>query len=64
MYLCICKAVSDTQIRQAVSQGARTVSDVSARLGVTRQTFPNSGRHRRRMDRNVRGPVQVRGSSF
>ncbi len=34
MYLCICKAVSDQQIRQAVAQGARTVGDVSARLGV------------------------------
>jgi bacterioferritin-associated ferredoxin len=34
MYLCICKPVSDTQIRQAVTQGARTVDDVRARLGV------------------------------
>lgn len=34
MYLCICKAVSDQQIRQAVEQGARTVGDVSARFGV------------------------------
>ncbi|MDZ7621897.1 MAG: (2Fe-2S)-binding protein [Candidatus Competibacteraceae bacterium] len=33
MYLCICKAVSDNQIRQAVARGARTVGDVSARLG-------------------------------
>ncbi|TVR59846.1 MAG: hypothetical protein EA420_15230 [Candidatus Competibacteraceae bacterium] len=33
MYLCICKAVSDNQIRQAVAQGARTVGDVSVRLG-------------------------------
>ncbi len=34
MYLCICKPVSDTQIRQAILQGARTVGDVSVRLGV------------------------------
>ncbi|HRD65331.1 MAG TPA: (2Fe-2S)-binding protein [Candidatus Competibacter sp.] len=34
MYLCICKAVSDQQIRQAVEQGDRTVGDVSARFGV------------------------------
>lgn len=34
MYLCICKPVSDTQIRQAIVQGARTVGDVSVRLGV------------------------------
>lgn len=34
MYLCICKAVSDQQIRQAVEQGVRTMGDVSARFGV------------------------------
>ena len=34
MYLCICKAVSDQQIRQAVEQGVRTLGDVSARFGV------------------------------
>ncbi len=34
MYLCICKAVSDVQIRQLVEQGARTIGDVSARFGV------------------------------
>lgn len=34
MYLCVCKAVSDQQIRQAVEQGARTIGDVSARFGV------------------------------
>ena len=34
MYLCICKSVSDRQIREAVELGARTVGDLSARLGV------------------------------
>lgn len=34
MYLCVCKAVSDQQIRQAVEQGVRTIGDVSARFGV------------------------------
>ncbi len=34
MYLCICKAVSDTQIRQAVEQGACTVADLNLRLGI------------------------------
>ncbi len=34
MYLCICKAVSDQQIRQAVEQGVRTLGDLSARFGV------------------------------
>lgn len=34
MYLCVCKSVSDVQMRQAVEQGARTVADLSIRLGV------------------------------
>lgn len=34
MYLCICKAVSDKQIQEAVERGARSVGDVSARFGV------------------------------
>lgn len=34
MYLCICKAVSDQQIRQAVEQGVRTMGEVSIRFGV------------------------------
>ena len=34
MFLCICKSISDTQIREAVGQGARTIGDISARFGV------------------------------
>ncbi|MDG4562356.1 MAG: bacterioferritin-associated ferredoxin [Candidatus Competibacter sp.] len=34
MFLCICKSISDTQIREAVDQGARTIGDISARFGV------------------------------
>lgn len=34
MFLCICKSVSDTQIREEVEQGARTVGDLSARFGL------------------------------
>ena len=33
MYLCICKTVSDQQIREAVREGVRTVGEVSARFG-------------------------------
>ncbi len=35
MYVCICKAVSDRQIRQAVQDGARTVADLQAALHVS-----------------------------
>jgi bacterioferritin-associated ferredoxin len=33
MYLCICKTVSDQQIREAIREGVRTVGEVSARFG-------------------------------
>jgi bacterioferritin-associated ferredoxin len=34
MYLCICKALTDKQINEAVGQGARTFGDLSARFGI------------------------------
>lgn len=34
MNLCMCKGVTDQQIRQAVAQGARTMGEISARFGV------------------------------
>jgi bacterioferritin-associated ferredoxin len=34
MYVCICKAVTDRQIRQAVELGARSLGDLKESLGV------------------------------
>lgn len=34
MYLCICKAVTDQQVRQAVEQGLRTMGDITGRFGI------------------------------
>lgn len=34
MYLCMCKSITDQQIRQAFSQGARSMGDLSARFGI------------------------------
>ncbi len=34
MYVCVCKGVTDGQIRQAVREGASTMRELSARLGV------------------------------
>ena len=34
MYVCICKAVTDRQIRQAIELGARSLSDLKEGLGV------------------------------
>jgi bacterioferritin-associated ferredoxin len=37
MYVCICKAVTDSAIRQAVNEGARSLRDLSARTGCSTQ---------------------------
>ncbi len=34
MYVCICQAVTENQIRQAVAEGVRSVDELGARLGV------------------------------
>ena len=36
MYVCICQAVTDRQIREAALGGARTLKDLRRDLGVTR----------------------------
>jgi bacterioferritin-associated ferredoxin len=35
MYVCVCKAVSDQDIRRAVVEGARCLEDLQARTGCT-----------------------------
>ena len=34
MYICICNAVTDKAVRECVGQGARSVEDLGAALGV------------------------------
>ena len=36
MYICVCQAVTDRQIREAAEGGARTLKDLRRDLGVTR----------------------------
>ncbi|MFZ2266791.1 MAG: (2Fe-2S)-binding protein [Azonexus sp.] len=36
MYVCVCQAVTDRQIREAARDGARTLKDLRRDLGVTR----------------------------
>lgn len=36
MYVCVCQAVTDSQIREAARDGARTLKDLRRDLGVTR----------------------------
>jgi bacterioferritin-associated ferredoxin len=33
MYICICKAITDTEIREAAQNGAKTVEDIAESLG-------------------------------
>ena len=35
MYVCVCQAVTDRQIREAAHHGARTLKDLRRDLGVT-----------------------------
>lgn len=35
MYVCVCNAVTDSQIREAAQGGARTLRDLRRQLGVT-----------------------------
>lgn len=37
MFVCICKQVTDGQIKEAVSNGAASFSDVQSKLGVATQ---------------------------
>lgn len=37
MFICICKQVTDSQIRQAVCEGACSFKDIQAELGVATQ---------------------------
>ena len=37
MYVCICKGITDTQIRTAVEDGARSLREVHNSLGVASQ---------------------------
>ena len=36
MYVCVCQAVTERQIREAAQGGARTLKDLRRDLGVTR----------------------------
>ncbi|MCG9712960.1 bacterioferritin-associated ferredoxin [Shewanella insulae] len=37
MYVCLCHAITDKQIKEAVDQGDMSLSDVKRRLGVGNQ---------------------------
>ena len=37
MYVCLCKAVTDRQIRETISEGATTFAEIGRPLGVATQ---------------------------
>ncbi|MEE4661275.1 MAG: bacterioferritin-associated ferredoxin [Halieaceae bacterium] len=37
MYICVCKGITDTQIRAAVEDGASSLRDIRTSLGVASQ---------------------------
>ena len=37
MYVCLCKAVTDRQIRETISEGATTFAEIRRQLGVATQ---------------------------
>lgn len=37
MYVCVCQAVTDRQIREAATGGARTLRDLRRELGILRE---------------------------
>ena len=37
LYICLCHGITDSQIRACVQTGARTLSDLSAELGIATQ---------------------------
>jgi len=37
MYVCLCKGITDTQIRAVIQEGASSLGEVRSRLGVASQ---------------------------
>jgi len=52
MYVCICRAITDNQIREEVRQGASTLREVGQRLGVASQCG-KCGKHARSVIREA-----------
>ena len=65
MYVCICNAITDQQIREAADAGARDLWDLQARLGVAsncgscKETASEILRENRRAQKPVEPQVYV-----
>lgn len=65
MFICICNAITERQVQAAVTQGAHTLSDLQAQLGVaaccgccaeTATEYLPGGRYARQAAVEVRAP--------
>lgn len=54
MYVCLCKAVTDRQIRECVGEGARSMRDLRQRLGVASQCGKCAGCARELLQESTR----------
>lgn len=61
MYICICNAVTESKIRQAVTDGARSLRDVSGRTGCSTQCGRCVGLAREVLDDALAGIGAARG---
>ncbi|MCB1907810.1 MAG: (2Fe-2S)-binding protein [Rhodocyclaceae bacterium] len=50
MYVCVCRAVTDRQVRQAVAQGARSLRDLRRQLGIIEECGRCAGCARQCLD--------------
>jgi len=56
MYVCICRGITDSQLRAAIDDGARDMREVSRCLGVATQCG-KCGRHARTLLKAAHGAV-------
>ncbi len=57
MYVCVCKAVTDNQIREAASSGAKSLADLNRRLGVGSGCGTCAGTAESVLDESRHGPA-------
>ncbi len=62
MYVCICGAVTDSAIKRAVAEGARSLRDLSARTGCSTQCGRCVGVAREVLDSALRQQGSPRSS--
>jgi bacterioferritin-associated ferredoxin len=63
MYVCICRAVTDRQIRKAVAEGVRTMRELRLKLGVCSACGKCGGCAKEILDSSVQPPMKAQISA-